>query len=111
MDLDFNGILKITAIEKNTGKQITGVIENAFSEISQDNLSASKSKIDKAWESQGTLDTTINDSDEQKALRLKRSKRSSLLLPGIGMSLKMFLPKIDSEEIINLIEDILFYLE
>jgi len=67
LDLDFNGILKITAIEKNTGKQITGVIENAFSEISQDNLSASKSKIDKVWESQDTLDTTINDSDEQKA--------------------------------------------
>ncbi len=103
-ELDFNGILKITAIEKNTGKQITGVIENAFSEISQDNVSASKSKIDKVWESQDTLDTQISDSDDADHL----PEMSDAFEPLIARARKALeeAPAEDCEEMIDLIEDI-----
>lgn len=104
-ELDFNGILKITAIEKNTGKQITGVIENAFSEISQDNVAVSKSKIDKVWESQDALDTATNDSDEQKASPAEMDEEFQSLITRARDVLEDASAE-DSEEIINLIEDI-----
>ena len=104
-ELDFNGILKITAIEKNTGKQITGVIENAFSEISQDNVSVSKSKIDEVWESQDDLDTAANDSDEEDAPSAETAEEFQSLINRGREALKDASAE-DCEEIINLIEDI-----
>ncbi|WP_320044203.1 Hsp70 family protein [uncultured Desulfobacter sp.] len=104
-ELDFNGILKITAIEKNTGKQITGVIENAFSEISQDNVSVSKSKIDEVWESQDALDTPANDSDEATAAPAEMPEALQSLISRARDLLEEASAE-DCEEIINLIEDI-----
>ncbi|MBF0468318.1 MAG: Hsp70 family protein [Desulfamplus sp.] len=57
-ELDINGILKIKAIEKESGKEINGVIENAFSAIEEDRLKISRRKIDQVWSSG-------NDEDEQ----------------------------------------------
>ncbi|NIA10066.1 MAG: Hsp70 family protein, partial [Nitrospiraceae bacterium] len=48
-ELDLNGILRIKALEKDTGKTITGVIENAFSKTSQKSITNSKNKIDELW--------------------------------------------------------------
>ena len=104
-ELDFNGILKITAIEKNTGKQITGVIENAFSEISQDNVSVSKSKIDEVWESQDALDTPANDSDEATAAPAEMPEALQSLISRARDLLEEASAE-DCEEIVNLIEDI-----
>lgn len=104
-ELDFNGILKITAIEKNTGKQITGVIENAFSEISQDNVSVSKSKIDEVWESQDALDTPANDSGEETAAPAEMPEALQSLISRARDLLEEASAE-DCEEIINLIEDI-----
>lgn len=104
-ELDFNGILKITAIEKNTGKQITGVIENAFSEISQDSVSVSKSKIDNVWESQDVLDAETIDSDEETASPVETSHGFQSLISRARDVLEEASAE-DCEEIINLIEDI-----
>lgn len=115
-ELDFNGILKITAIEKNTGKQITGVIENAFSEISQDSVSVSKSKIDQVWESQDVLDmdaldtdaldTATDDSDETKAAAPAEAAEAFEPLITRARAALEDASDEDCEEIINLIEDI-----
>ncbi len=104
-ELDFNGILKITAIEKNTGKQITGVIENAFSEISQDNVTASKNKIDSLWESDDNSELPANDSHEGNALPAKIPKEFDSLITRAREALEDASAE-DCEEIINLIEDI-----
>lgn len=104
-ELDLNGILKITAIEKNTGKQITGVIENAFSEISQDNVSASKRKIDNVWESPEDWDTATDDSDEEKADPGETAQGFDSLIARARDVLEQASAE-DCEEIINLIEDI-----
>ena len=106
-ELDLNGILKITAIEKNTGKQITGVIENAFSQLSEDSVVLSKSKIDGVWEAQeAPADVSDNDSevgadigpsDMPEAFETLIAKARAVLTDAVSE---------DREEIINLIEDI-----
>ncbi len=48
-DLDLNGILKIKAVEKETGREINAVIENAFSGISGEEIEKYKDKIDSMW--------------------------------------------------------------
>ena len=104
-ELDFNGILKITAIEKNTGKQITAVIENAFSEISQDNVAISKDKIDNVWESRDDLDTATDNPDEETKPGAEMAQEFQSLIERARQSLEDA-PQEDCEEIINLIEDI-----
>ena len=104
-ELDLNGILKITAIEKNTGKQITGVIENAFSQISDDSVSMSKSKIDGVWESQEFLDMETADSNTEDVGSVETAGEFQSIITTAKAALDQASPE-DCEEIINLIEDI-----
>ncbi|HKK91388.1 MAG TPA: Hsp70 family protein, partial [Desulfobacteraceae bacterium] len=48
-ELDINGILKIHALEKATGKELKKTIKNAFSKLSEDSLANSKEKINSLW--------------------------------------------------------------
>ncbi|MFO7751177.1 MAG: Hsp70 family protein [Desulfobacteraceae bacterium] len=48
-ELDINGILKIHALEKATGKELKKTIKNAFSKLSEDSLADSKEKINSLW--------------------------------------------------------------
>lgn len=49
-DLDLNGILKIRAVEKHTGKQIDAVIENAISRFTADELSQTRDRVRNLWD-------------------------------------------------------------
>jgi len=49
-DLDLNGILKIRAVEKHTGKQIDAVIENAISRFTADELSRTRNRVRELWD-------------------------------------------------------------
>ncbi|MBF0204558.1 MAG: Hsp70 family protein [Desulfamplus sp.] len=63
-ELDINGILKIKAVEKESGKEINGVIENAFSNIEEERLKISRTKIDAIWaSSSGEYGDSNDDSD------------------------------------------------
>ena len=48
-DLDLNGILKIKAVEKQTGKAIDAVIENAFANSSGERLEDNRQRIVALW--------------------------------------------------------------
>jgi molecular chaperone DnaK len=48
-DLDLNGILKIQAVEKATGKKIEGVIENAIGRFSDTEISQFRKRVDDLW--------------------------------------------------------------
>jgi len=48
-DLDINGILKLEATEKKSGRKINAVIENAFATFSEEGISKSKKKINDVW--------------------------------------------------------------
>ncbi len=106
-ELDLNGILKITAIEKNTGKQITGVIENAFSQLSEDSVVLSKSKIDGVWEAQeAPADVSDNDSDNGADIGPSDMPEAFEIVIATARAVLNDAASEDQEEIINLIEDI-----
>ncbi len=48
-DLDLNGILKIQAVEKATGKKIEAVIENAMGRFSDTEISQFRKRVDDLW--------------------------------------------------------------
>ncbi|MFZ2633229.1 MAG: Hsp70 family protein [Desulfosalsimonadaceae bacterium] len=48
-DLDVNGILKVRAVEKVSGKEISAVIENAMSRFSEEDLTDTRRRIDSIW--------------------------------------------------------------
>ncbi|MCD6185082.1 MAG: Hsp70 family protein [Deltaproteobacteria bacterium] len=97
-ELDINGILKIEAIEKESGKKINAVVENALSEFSGQDLAASKAKIEQGW---------------GKGLELLDKNGSETIMPDEinkiieqAESVLEEAPEEDRDEIINLIEDI-----
>lgn len=107
-ELDLNGILKITAIEKNTGERITGVIENAFSQFSDDGVSLSKNKIDDVWDVKSSADTSDDDLDSGME-DSGESETGGGEFQELITNARAVLDEVaseDSEEIINLIEDI-----
>jgi molecular chaperone DnaK (HSP70) len=110
-DLDLNGILRVKAIEKKTGKNIEGMIENAISRFSEDQLQEAKNRVDKLFAtgenpagSSGSLETAANDPDTKDT--------GPDLSPRLADIVHRAQAKMgdasddDSEEMVNLIEDI-----
>ena len=103
--LDLNGILKIKAIEKKTGKHIDAVIENAISRFDEDELSQTRERVENMWSSSGhtqisgaEVDQNRDAGDDLPAQFDEIIKRANELLDLASAE--------DKEEIINLIEDI-----
>jgi molecular chaperone DnaK (HSP70) len=107
MNLDLNGILKIQAVEKKTGKQINAVIENAFAQFSEAQIAESRSKILSAWgEEEEEFDAGDNGNDED-VIDVTESLPPELA--GILAKAESKLNSASSEdqdEIVNLMEDI-----
>lgn len=100
--LDLDGILKIHAVERATGKEIRGVIENATGRSTPEELDASRDRVAALWGdddlSQDRLrqDTTAGDKlPEEMRETLERAEKA---LDTAAAE--------DREEIINLMEDI-----
>ena len=97
-ELDVNGILKIEAVEKETGKKINAVVENALSECSGQDLAASKAKVEQSWGNDSEpLDSDSPDIGIPQDLYKIIEQAESALEEA---------PEEDRDEIINLIEDI-----
>ena len=47
--LDLDGMLKVHAVERATGREIRGVIENAMGHATGEDLAASKARIEELW--------------------------------------------------------------
>lgn len=104
-DLDLNGILKLEAVEKDTGRKINAVMENVFASADPEQLDLSRKKIDELFGLAGGMNEDTQTTDTSEA-------------PGddfpedISQVLSMALDKIDDapdedrDDIINLIEDI-----
>jgi molecular chaperone DnaK (HSP70) len=111
LELDLNGILDVSAVEKNTGLAKSIVIDNAISRFEADEMAAAKKRIDTIFGDDDNHHTII----QAKAL-IEKAER---MLDQASSE--------DSEDIINLIEaikdkndlkesmdelsDILYYLE
>jgi len=103
--LDLNGILKIKAIEKKSGKHIDAVIENAISRFDEDELSQTRERVENMWSSSGHTQISGAEvaqkgdaGDDLPAEFGEIIERANELLDLASAE--------DKEEIINLIEDI-----
>lgn len=105
--LDLNGILKIQAIEKRTGKQIHGVIENAISRFTEHELSDSKQKIEELWHGQQPVleDQSDAPSEEDDSGKRRMPADIAAIIRQAETQLDSASPE-DRDEIINLVEDI-----
>ncbi len=104
-DLDLNGILKIKAVEKKTGKEISAVIENAMSRFSDQDLIVTQNRINGIWSGQENTDDAIDIESESKhsddTLPLKYEELINRAMGKISDAAED-----DRDEIINIIEDI-----
>lgn len=111
-ELDLNGILKIKAVEKDSGKEINGVIENAFSEIGESSLNHSKNKLNAVWESGSNGDPSSENSENAHEEHKTASGPSDTPTDDIAALLDRArevmenAPDEDKNDIIDLIEDI-----
>ena len=96
-DLNLNGILKIKAVEKHSGKQIDAVIENALARIDETALIQTRDRIDTLWpQDEETMTPPATEDLPLEFADIVR--RAEQLLKSVAED--------DTEDIVNLIEDI-----
>ena len=100
-DLDINGILKMEAVEKQSGRKINAVIENAFASFSEEQISKSKRKIDEVWGSEDTEDS--EDTSDSSFDKLPHDLKQ--IIQQAQAKLKDA-SEDDRDDIIDIIEDI-----
>ena len=95
-DLDLNGILKLEAVEKQTGRKINAVMENVFSASGTEDLDRSREKVQSLF---GEKDVAASPPED-------------VLPEAISRVLEQAMEKLDTapdedrDEIINLMEEI-----
>ncbi len=102
-DLDINGILKLEATEKASGRKLHATIENAISRFTDGELIDSENRINRFW---GEPAVSGNDSEsEGQPPGLSMPAELQDLVKRAEASLETA-PAEDRDEIVNLIEDI-----
>ncbi len=101
-DLDVNGILKIEAVEKASGRKINAVIENAFTAFTEAEMSDSKKRIADLW----------GDNPEDEYIEIVDNQNNADMPSDLANIMKKAESKLsdasdeDRDEMINLMEDI-----
>ncbi len=104
--LDLNGILKIKAIEKKTGKHIDAVIENAISRFDDAALSQTRERVQNMWSSSGHVSVSEQEDGEgEEAAESDLPAQFSEIIKRANELLDLASDE-DKEEIIDLMEDI-----
>ncbi len=100
-DLDVNGILHLQAVEKDTGRKIEAVIENAISRFSEKELGETRSRIDAVWNSGNPPDGITVEEEQGNNIPSDLAEiifRAKEKLEGASAD--------DRDDMINLMEDI-----
>lgn len=105
--LDLNGILKIKAVEKHTGKHIDAVIENALPRIGEADLIQTRDRIDNLWSPNQDQDPD-QDQDQKTETPPSTTALPMEFAPIVRRAEQQLnsAAEDDREEIVNLIEDI-----
>lgn len=100
--LDLDGILQIHALERATGKEIRGVIENATGRSTPEELDASKDRVAALWGD----DSAVQDKPRQDAVAgEKMPEEMREILERAEKALDTAVTE-DREEMVNLMEGI-----
>jgi len=103
--LDLNGILKIKAIEKKSGKHIDAVIENAISRFDEDELSQTRERVENMWSSSGHAQMSGAEVSQNRDAGDDLPAEFGEIIERANGLLDLASAE-DKEEIINLIKDI-----
>ena len=113
-DLDLDGLLKVHAVERATGREIHGVVENAMGRSTEEALAASKARLAGLWgdkDMEGEPDEAAGasgdagDAHEESAGGLEASEEIRDTLERATRALDTA-PAEDQEELVDLIEDL-----
>ena len=96
--LDLDGLLKVHAVERATGREIHGTIEDAMGRSTQEELSASRERIAALW---GAEEAT--PVEEAGHVEVPEEMRDTLARAEKALDTA---PDEDREEIVNLMEDL-----
>lgn len=100
-ELNVDGILKVTALEKKTGLQKHITIDNALTHFEHDEMDAAKSRIQDLW---GKEEGEDFDSEAEAEERHEIVRAKAVVLK--ARSMLENIPEDDAEEVIELIENI-----
>ena len=110
--LDLDGLLKVHAVERATGREIRGVVENAMGRSTEEDLIASKERIEGLWgEEEEAVAGGAGEAGDAgevpvgKAVRLDASGEIQDTLERAAQALDTA-PDEDQEEMIDLMEDL-----
>ena len=113
-DLDLDGLLKVHAVERATGREIHGVVENAMGRSTEEALAASKARLAGLWgdeDMEGEPDEVVGapgdagDARANSAGGLEASEEIRDTLERATRALDTA-PAEDQEELVDLIEDL-----
>ena len=112
--LDLDGLLQVHAVERATGREIHGVVENAMGRFTEEALAASKARLEGLWgdeDAEGEPDEAAGapgdagDAHEESAGRLEASAEIRDTLERATRALETA-PAEDREEMVDQLEDL-----
>ncbi len=101
LDLDVNGILHVSAIEKRTGLKKSIKIDNATSQFENEEMTKARERINKIFEETESLEVHSEKKEDEPDLVIKARE----LLINAESSFND-IPEEDKEDVLNLTEDI-----
>ena len=103
--LDLDGLLKVHAVERATGREIHGVVENALGRSTEAALEASRARVEGIW---GDEEEAAGDGGETPDESAGRPEASAEIQDTLERATRALdtAPAEDQEEIIDLIEDL-----
>jgi molecular chaperone DnaK (HSP70) len=96
--LDLDGLLKVHAVERATGREIRGVVNNALGHSTEEELSASRKRIEALWGAEEAASV-----EEAGHVEIHAAVKDTLERAAEALDTA---PAEDREEIVNLVEDL-----
>jgi len=105
--LDLDGLLKVHAVERATGREIHGVVENAMGRSTEEALAASRARVDGLWGEEDIAEAagTAGEAPVEAVARPDTPPEIQETLERATRALDTA-PAEDQEEMIDLIEDL-----
>ncbi len=111
LELDLNGILDVSAVEKNTGLAKSIIIDNAISRFEADEMAAAKQRIDTIFGEDDNHHTIIQTQALIEKAERMLDQASSEDSEDIINLIEAIKDKKDLKQSIDQLSDILYYLE
>ena len=106
--LDLDGLLKVHAVERATGREIHGVVENAMGRSTEEALAASRARVDGLWGEDEDIVEAAGGAGEAPVEAIARPDTPPEIQETLERATRALdtAPAEDQEEMIDLIEDL-----